>query len=453
MMVPRVAVRYGTTVPKLDVSLRDAPTGSLGESGPDVWFRYDSPVVALDDSPKRAHALSVRMPVVAAPYDHLATLVFFDNLLMESDTRSELARLERRDASDVAGLLGAVGAECAGAVSSRPHGAAPETAAYRAMTISEVEATFDERHGERLSQALMESRQVMSGVQRKLVLRRYRGTWHLPLGGAAGTHAVKRSSGRFDGLVANELACLRLFAALGLPVPYAEPIGGAPTWGDGVREPRLLAVERFDRVEYDDERPPSDVAIPTLSRLHQEDLCQATGRRPSAKYQANGGPTLRDLAMTIRRFTMAPATDLQFALTAAIANVCLGNGDAHGKNFALLTAADGSLRLAPFYDIVSTDVYPMLTPTFSMRFGHAERATQLGADDIPRLAKDFGVSQSLVRTTMEQVAAALQASLDDVLGGVERDVGIETPVLHRIRDLALSRVALCERMLVRHPAH
>lgn len=446
----RATGRYNTSTPKLDVEFRNAPTGTVGESGTDVWFTYDSAVVRVDDGrPLSPRAISVRMPVAAAPYGHAATLVFFDNLLLESDTRAELAQLDQRDASDVAGLLGRVGAECAGAVSIWPHGSSPSLPAYRPLSVADIEALFDERHGERLSQALLESQQVLSGAQRKLALRRRGDSWYLPLHGAPGTHVVKRSSGRYDGLVANELACLRLFAALHLPVPDADPVGGATDRPDGVREPRLIATARFDRIEANGLATTDASPLPSITRLHQEDLCQVTGRRPSAKYQANGGPTLRDLATAIRRYTVAPETDLQHALTAAIANVCLGNGDAHGKNFALLSTADGHHRLAPFYDIVSTDVYPALTPTFAMKFGHAERATGLSAGDLDRVARDFGMSAALVRTTVAAVATSLRTVLDDVLDGVERDVGAPSPVLHRLRALVQARAAQIEALLMR----
>lgn len=450
MMTPRATDRYDTSTPKLAVALRDMPTGTVGESGTDVWYTYDAALAQVDDgdvlSPR---AISVRMPVVDAPYGHAATLVFFDNLLLESDTRAELARLDHRDPSDVAGLLGRVGAECAGAVSLWPLGMTPALPAYRPLSVADVEALFDERHGERLSQALLESQQVMSGVQRKLVLRRYRDAWSLPLHGAPGTHVIKRSSGRYDGLVANELACLRLFAALDLPVPAAEPMGGAPLWPDGVSEPRLISIARFDRFEAGELSPDDSDALPPITRIHQEDLCQITGRRPTAKYQANGGPTLRDLATAIRRYTVSPETDLQHALTAAIGNVCLGNGDAHGKNFALLSTAEGHHRLAPFYDIVSTDVYPALTPTFSMTFGHAERATRLSERDFDRVARDFGMSVALVRTTVEAVTTSLRLKLDDVLNGVEHDVGVASPVLHRLRALVQARTEQIEALLLR----
>ena len=154
-MTPRRrAARCDVSVPKLEVTLRGATSGSLGESGPDVWFGYDAAVVDNDNgSPVSPRAISVRLPVTAATYGHAATLVFFDNLLLESDTRAELARLDHRDSADVSGLLGRVGAECAGAVSIRPHGAPAGVDTYREFSQSEIESLFDERHGERFTQA------------------------------------------------------------------------------------------------------------------------------------------------------------------------------------------------------------------------------------------------------------------------------------------------------------
>lgn len=448
-MVPRAADRYDTSTPKLDVTLGEVPTGTLGESGGDVWFKYDEQVVREDSGDRlSARAISVRMPVMAAPYDHSATLVFFDNLLLESDTRAELARLDRRDPSDVAGLLGRVGAECAGAVSVWPHDASSRQPAYRPLSVLEVEALFDERHGERIAQTLLESRQVMSGAQRKLVLRRDGDAWALPLGGAPSTHLLKRSSGRYHGLVANELACLRIANAVGLSVCEATMAGSVGPWPDGSTEPRLIAVTRFDRVVSIDEPANARSSFAPISRLHQEDLCQITGRRPSSKYQANGGPTLRDLATVIRRYSAAPDVDLQSALTMAVANVCLGNGDAHGKNFALLADATGARHLAPFYDIVSTDVYPALTPTFAMLFGHADRAAALNAHDLDRVARDFGVARSLVRATVERIATTLPRVLDDVLDGVERDVGVASPVLDELNVLVRARATQMKGLLV-----
>ncbi len=425
-MTPRKAERYDTTEAALDVLMHEHDAGVLGEHDDDVWYRYH-------DGYAQA-ALSVRLPVrPLMTYGHRETLVFFDNLLLESDTRDELARVRQDDRSDVAGLLGRVGGECAGAVSVWTPGAErPTTATYRALSEPALAALFDERHGERLTAAMLESRQVMSGVQRKLVLRRWNNTWQLPLNGAAGTHIIKRASGRYDGLVANELACLAFYRTIGLVVPAAHAIASE----DDSTEPTLIAIERYDRIEA----PSTDAgSLPPITRVHQEDVCQVTGRLPRRKYQRDGGPGVRDLAAAIRRYSVRPANDLQELLAAVIANVCLGNGDAHGKNFALLHSASGA-RLAPFYDVVSTEVYPSLSPDLSMRFGHSYQPQALTAADVQRLAADLGVAPAKVRSTIEQVTTTLQQAMHDVLHATTAMVGGEVAALSRLE--ALMRVRL-----------
>jgi len=371
-------------------------------------------------------------------YGHRETLVFFDNLLLESDTRDELARARQDDRSDVAGLLGRVGGECAGAVSVWTPGAErPTTATYRALSEQELSALFDERHGERLTAAMLESRQVMSGVQRKLVLRRWNDTWQLPLNGAAGTHIIKRASGRYDGLVANELACLAFYRAIGLAVPAAHAIASE----DDSTESTLIAIERYDRIEATatDATATEARSLPLITRVHQEDMCQVTGRLPRRKYQRDGGPGVRDLAAAIRRYSARPASDLQALLTAVVANVCLGNGDAHGKNYALLHTASGA-RLAPFYDVVSTEVYPSLSPDLSMRFGHSYQPHTLTTADVQRLATDLGVAPAKVRSTIEQVTTTLQQAMPDVLHATTAMVGGEVAALSRLEALMRDRL-------------
>ncbi|MDQ8163506.1 MAG: HipA domain-containing protein [Gemmatimonadota bacterium] len=435
-MTPRKAERYDTSEAALDVLMHEHDAGVLGEHDDDVWYRYH-------DGYAQA-ALSVRLPVrPLMTYGHRETLVFFDNLLLESDTRDELARVRQDDRSDVAGLLGRVGGECAGAVSVWTPGAErPTTATYRALSGQELSALFDERHGERLTAAMLESRQVMSGVQRKLVLRRWNNTWQLPLDGAAGTHIIKRASGRYDGLVANELACLAFYRALGLAVPAAHAIASE----DDSTEPTLLAIERYDRVEATATEDTSTEAtstdarsLPPITRVHQEDMCQVTGRLPRRKYQRDGGPGVRDLAAAIRRYSVRPAIDLQDLLTAVVANVCLGNGDAHGKNFALLHSTSGA-RLAPFYDVVSTEVYQSLSPDLSMRFGHSYQPHTLTTDDVQRLAADLGVAPAKVRSTIEQVTTTLQQAMPDVLHATTAMVGGEVVALSRLEALMRVRV-------------
>ena len=104
------------------------------------------------------------------------------------------------------------------------------------------------------------------------------------------------------------------------------------------------------------------------------------------------------------------------------------------------------MQLAPFFDVVSTAVYPALSSRLSMKVGHSYEAAALGPSDVPRLAADFAVAPTLVRTTIEHVATSLRQVRDDVLHAVQTQVGGETAALERMRTLIHTRLTVIERM-------
>lgn len=430
-MTPKQTLRYDTSRPLLDVYLHDQLIGYLGQHGSDAWFKYSESAVSSPDRPK--HQLSVHLPVRDEVYPHEETLAWFDNLLLESDTRAALARATQQDLRDVPGLLGQVGGECAGAVALWPHGAEPPTdATYRPYSRAQLGVLFDESHGEQFTQAQLESRQSMSGVQDKLVFRRRATSYDLPLAGAPGDVILKRPSPRYPGLVENEYACQRLVAALGLEA--AEPTALAGNL-------YLLESRRFDRLHEEQG---------AIRRLHQEDFCQVLGRLPRSKYQRNGGPGFGDLAAALRRHSAQPAADLSRLLRMGIANLCIGNMDAHAKNFSLLYT-DAGIRLAPFYDVVSTLVYAALPPAYSMHIGGASQPRELGPAAVERFARDLQVTPAAVRAAIGEVTDALTLTWPDVVSAAILETG-HAPVYDQITAIIESQSALVRTAAVRPSA-
>ncbi len=420
-MTPKKSAGYDTSRPLLDVYLYDGLVGNLGQAGSDVWFKYAESEVAASE-PER-HQLSVHLPVREEVYEHEATLAFFDNLLLESDTRAALARATQQDQQDIPGLLGQMGGECAGAVALWPHGQQPPREnKYRSYSKAELGILFDEAHGEQLTKAQLESRQSMSGVQNKLVFRKRETSYDLPLAGAPGDVILKRPSPRYPGLVENEYVCQRLVAALELGAAETVALTGSLY---------LLESHRYDRRLTEGGR---------LRRLHQEDFCQALGRRPTAKYQRNRGPGFADLAAALRRHSAQPAADLSRLLRMAIANLCLGNMDAHAKNFSLLYTEEG-IRLAPFYDVVSTMVYSALTPSYSMYIGGASEPRELSPPAIERFARDLQVTVATVRETIGEVPEAISRAWPDVASAALLETG-EAPVYRQIEAVIQAQSAL-----------
>ncbi|HXI64969.1 MAG TPA: HipA domain-containing protein [Gemmatimonadales bacterium] len=420
MTAQKKALKYDTSQPLLDVYMYGHHVGYLGEDLGDVWFRYDKHTLDVTDSER--WQVSVRLPVREEPYGPEETRAFFDNLLAESDVRGIIARATQHDLADLPGLLGQVGGECAGAVSLWPHETPPPPPAYRSLTIAEVEQLFSQVHGEPLTRAQLESRQSMSGAQDKLVFRRTPTGYDLPLAGSLSDVLIKRPSARYDGLVQNEIACLLLTKAVGLSIAQPRAVRG---------QLALFESTRFDRVP------------PDLRRLHQEDFCQATGRLAVHKYQHNRGPTLGDIANVLTKFAARPAVDIENLLRMTFVNVCIGNFDAHAKNFALLYDDDG-IKLAPFYDVVSSEVYDFLTPQYALFVGSARGPGDLTYEALDKLARMVNWKTSLILQAAEQVADQVAAQFSGVLTATAVEAG-HAEVLDRLAKVIETRVRTLRR--------
>ena len=174
----------------------------------------------------------------------------FENLLPDNlDIRRRVAERSHAHGSDAYSLLAAIGRDCVGALQFIPDGVAVEPPGpidARPVSDEEVAAIIGD-----LAQSPLgigndeEFRISLAGAQEKTALLLLNGRWHVPHGTTATTHIIKPEIGLLkNGLdltlsVENEYLCLKLVAALGLPVTKAEmaQFGGR----------KALVVERFDR--------------------------------------------------------------------------------------------------------------------------------------------------------------------------------------------------------------
>lgn len=133
--------------------------------------------------------------------------------------------------------------------------------------------------------------------------------------------------------VFNEYFCLKLAKRLGLGVIDCNLVGG-------VNSP-LLFVKRYDREKG--------------KRLHQLDFLQCLQRKSKFKYERRGGPKLKELFLTLKKYSTDAKDWIRF-LDWVLLNILIGNNDSHAKNLAFIVTNKG-YRLAPFYDLVSTAIY------------------------------------------------------------------------------------------------
>ena len=110
-----------------------------------------------------------------------------------------------------------------------------------------------------------------------------------------------------------------------------------------LNETTYIVIERFDRL------PPLRGSA-FVRRVHQEDMCQALGLMPGAKYQQDGGPGVPDIVALIRRAGSDPDADVYRFIDANAFNWLIGGTDAHAKNYSLLIGAGDEIRLSPLKD-------------------------------------------------------------------------------------------------------
>ncbi len=321
----------------------DELVGILTRTGSTITFSYD------DDwrSRRDATPLSVSMPLTASVHSPRVVEPWLWGLL--PDNEQVLARWAREfhtSSRHPFGLLAAVGEDLPGAFRiitedraagvDRDGGVEWLSEAQVAGLLRDVRADQTAWLG-----AQAEGRWSLAGAQAKIALRHDGTRWGRPHGRAATTHILKPAIATLDDHDLNEHLCLRAGRLLGLRTVRSSIVS--------FEQERAIAIERYDR-------------LPGLSgqpeRVHQEDLCQALAVHPERKYEAEGGPSVADVAAVLRGHIPGKAGHAaREAFADALAfNWLIGAPDAHAKNYSLLLSGS-QVRLAPLYDIASALAY------------------------------------------------------------------------------------------------
>ncbi|OAI13400.1 toxin HipA [Methylomonas koyamae] len=376
--------------------------------------------------------LSCSLPLQVEVFNDQQTRPFFAGLLPEGKLRQLIARQFQVSKQNDFALLDHIGGECAGAVSLLPPDRLPAVSEPANeidwLSDSDVLALLDElpqrpmlagRDGLRLS---------LAGAQDKLPVVFDGQRIGLPRNGSPSSHILKPAIAAVEDSVINEAFCLALARAMQLHTAQSQ-IGS-------IGDRQFLLVERYDRTL---------AANGQRLRLHQEDFCQALGVVPELKYQNEGGPGLEQCFDLVRRVTRPSAPQVLRLLDAVIFNALIGNHDAHAKNFSILYADKGAV-LAPLYDVLSTAVYPSLTPKMAMQLGGKYKFSEVQARHWDRFAQAAGLSLAQTRIRilglcqrLPVVAHTLQASVDHEFAG--------NPVVEQIVQMIEQRSALTIRRL------
>jgi serine/threonine-protein kinase HipA len=364
----------------------------------------------------RRRPISLSLPCSQKSFDAQKSTAFFDNLLPEEHMLKELCRANRIAEDDTYAILRLFGQDCAGALVVAPEGEAEETPAPAYQDITgELEDILSRNSGGPQGSLIVETsaRLSIAGAQNKLPVYYDQGRFSVPEPHShAPTNAIlKPISPRFPDLHRNELFCMELARATGLPTPEAIilQIGASPAY----------VVMRYDRKVVDG----------NLVRIHQEDFCQVLGVSRLFKYQEHGGPGFASSSrLLLNPLLTKDETARERFIQCAVFNYVIGNCDAHGKNFSLLYEQDGQAALAPFYDLASTMAYPELDQKFAMAIGKTYRFDRppfyIDEHFWKQFAADMNIRFDLLKEIIQKTCATLQAAVEPLM---EKHVGLYGP--------------------------
>ncbi|MCL2137928.1 MAG: type II toxin-antitoxin system HipA family toxin [Treponema sp.] len=314
---------------KLNVYLCGEKTGVLTEDDLlQLSFQYQ----------KNAKPLSVRLPVRDESYPHVLAYPFFENLTPEGEA-FEILTKDHISGNKVFSILDRFGGDCAGAVSfyeTMPNGKDENP---HEITSSEMVKIIDKLPQDPLLTGIDNPpRLSLAGAQSKFAVYKFEGKYYRSSDKYPTTHIIKIANQRFPNLLENELFCMKLARIVLSNIPDVDLMEAEGR--------QYLEITRYDR--YLKNR--------IVLRVHQEDFCQALGIVSGRKYQTGGGVKLKACYELINEFSENRLADILRFMEWIIFNYLIGNTDAHAKNLSLLHS-DTGICLAPFYDLLSTEVY------------------------------------------------------------------------------------------------
>lgn len=338
------------------------------------------------------------LPLQFEPMSTPAVEAFFENLLPEGMLRDLLGK--KFHASRTFSFLSAVAGDTAGGLTILPSGMKPEAPSYRVVDWAYIARYFSGGLQTDSVSAPLGSRISLSGAQAKMLIDiDASGSPMLPIGHTPSRWIVKPNIRGFEQVwnsAVNEAIVMRAahHCGLGVAEVFFEPTTQA------------CVVKRFDRTED---------AEGAVERLAQFDFCQLSGLSSGQKYEAEGGLSLSDCADLIRKRSVKPAVDLSRLCQWVFFNLYTGNNDSHAKNLALVQKPGEGFRLAPFYDLMNTRLYPGLSGKFAFRIGGEDQPGQVGHAQIVQMAQDLKLKPTYVLATAKAVYAKLGPALSKAI--------------------------------------
>jgi len=387
---------------ELDIWLADRLVGrtETKDRGGKVRIVYDAAIIARHEP--ETPLLSCSLPI-PGPSQPAKARAFLEGLLPEGRALETAAAQVRNvrlingapeTAADTVALLAEYGRECAGAVVVVPAGSGtPSAGRYERLDDQALAAIVRDLPQHPIGADLARDiRMSLAGAQPKFLLARIEDRWCEPVEGAPSTHIVKPTT-TWAHSARNEALVLNLGRACGLTDRKA--------WTEQMGDSTVLVAERYDR----------RTSGTTIMRLHQEDMCQASGIRPVDKYRI-GRPS-GQMARLLREFADSPRAEAARLFRQVAFRAVVGDEDGHGKNYSLLLE-DGGVRVAPLYDSLCTLIYPELSGRMATPIGAQVSLAEVDRAALLDEARAMGLTGSDADGIVDDLAASLRSGMDSL---------------------------------------
>ena len=374
------------------------PLGTLARTEGEISFRYLENYLT---SPAAA-PLSLSLPLRTEPYAEAELTPYFRGLLPEGAALENLCRSLGIPQNDYFAMLATCGLDCLGDVIINP-AVYTELRSYEAVSLNQIKEMAGKPS--KIDESLETARLSLAGTQNKCGLFHDPSApitegWYQPVGGAPSNYIVKFAREDLIDLMQVEHLSMTCAAACGLDAAQTVLISPLKP---------VICVERYDR------RLASNETINGLAaplRRHQEDLTQAFGLLPHAKYRELKPSSVQVIADFLRRRSAQPAHDLRAFASLILFNYLIGNCDNHLKNLSILYAPDWrSFTLAPAYDLVSTTYFARFSREMGMAIGEHSDIDEVTTADFAILAEQLGVGMKVLRSVADVFAGRAISAL------------------------------------------
>ncbi|PJJ61447.1 type II toxin-antitoxin system HipA family toxin [Compostimonas suwonensis] len=367
---------------RLAVDLHGTIVGTL--EGDARTFDFVPSAEGVERFGQNSLVLSVSIPLVPTPRrDHAGRRRnWFTELLPEGDHYDYMLQQGGLRAGDTPRFLARYGRDVAGALHiwDMDDPTEPKVPGVRPVNGLEIRRLLEDPMGSPLGNAPEAGKSSLGGVQPKAVLVRLEDGWAQALDGYPTTHILKPRLGA-------DKATVIFDEEYGSRIARRLDLARFATWIEEFDGLAALVIERYDRVGGE--------------RVQQEDFNQAPGA--NQKYQEVGGVvSLQRVAETLKRH--APEHDLRRLAQMVVLAVGIGNLDMHTKNIGLLHSADGTVQLAPAYDVVP-QAHLANDGKLALAVDGKYRHSEITADDLIAEFTSWGLRRSglTVGDTLDQL--------------------------------------------------